>query len=88
MGAPAKCEFLKNGMNVVDVLSILPFFIELFMTEEHVLLIMMKNSNIPPYTTHILDKPCTKLNKTDVHTSNLAPYNAQFCIVRHFLTHE
>ena len=36
MGAPAKCEFLKNGMNVVDVLSILPFFIELFMTEDHV----------------------------------------------------
>ena len=81
MGAPAKCEFLKNGMNVVDVLPILPFFIELFMTEEHVVLIMMKNSNIPPYTTHILDKPCTKL---DVHTSDLVPYNAQFCIVRHF----
>ena len=34
LGAPAKCEFLKNGMNIVDVLSILPFFIELFMAEE------------------------------------------------------
>ena len=36
MGAPAKCEFLKNGMNIVDVLSILPFFIELFMNEEEI----------------------------------------------------
>ena len=36
MGAPAKCDFLKNGMNIVDVLSILPFFIELFMNEEEI----------------------------------------------------
>ena len=34
MGAPKKCEFLKNGMNIIDVLSILPFFIELFMNDE------------------------------------------------------
>ena len=34
LGAPAKCAFLRNGMNIVDILSILPFFIELFMHEE------------------------------------------------------
>jgi hypothetical protein len=27
LGAPSKCEFLKDGMNIVDVLAILPYFI-------------------------------------------------------------
>ena len=26
-GAPSKCEFLKDGMNIVDVLAILPYFV-------------------------------------------------------------
>ena len=30
-GAPRKCEFLRNGMNIIDVLAILPFFLELGM---------------------------------------------------------
>ena len=34
LGAPAKCDFLRNGMNIVDVLSILPFFVELFMEHD------------------------------------------------------
>ena len=42
MGAPAKCDFLKNGMNIVDVLSILPFFIELFMNEEEIAVTVLK----------------------------------------------
>jgi len=29
-GAPDKWEFVKNGLNVVDVISILPFYIDLF----------------------------------------------------------
>ncbi len=27
LGAPSKCEFLKDGMNIVDVLAILPYFV-------------------------------------------------------------
>ena len=29
-GAPDKWAFVKNGLNVVDVISILPFYIDLF----------------------------------------------------------
>ena len=29
-GAPAKWSFLKDGMNIVDVLAIMPFFVSLF----------------------------------------------------------
>ena len=29
-GAPDKCDFLKDGLNIVDVISILPFFVSLF----------------------------------------------------------
>ena len=29
-GAPNKWAFLKDGLNVVDVISILPFFVSLF----------------------------------------------------------
>ena len=32
-GAPKKCEFLKDAMNIVDVLAILPFFISLAVLE-------------------------------------------------------
>jgi len=32
-GAPQKCDFLKDGMNIVDVLAIMPFFVTLFMAE-------------------------------------------------------
>ena len=28
-GAPQKCEFLHNGMNIIDVLAILPYFMDL-----------------------------------------------------------
>ena len=33
-GAPQKCEFLHNGMNIIDVLAILPYFMELAMDME------------------------------------------------------
>ena len=33
-GAPKKCEFLHNGLNIIDVLSILPYFMELAMDME------------------------------------------------------
>ena len=29
-GAPKKCEFLTDTLNIIDVLSILPFFVSLF----------------------------------------------------------
>ena len=29
-GAPDKAAFLKDGMNIVDVLAIMPFFVSLF----------------------------------------------------------
>ena len=29
-GAPQKCAFLTDSLNIVDVLSILPFFVSLF----------------------------------------------------------
>ena len=32
-GAPRKCQFLKDAMNIVDVLAILPFFISLAVLE-------------------------------------------------------
>ena len=33
-GAPKKCEFLHNGMNIVDVLAILPYFVEIAMAHK------------------------------------------------------
>ena len=30
-GAPNKCDFLQNGMNVIDVLAILPYYVEMAM---------------------------------------------------------
>ena len=30
-GAPNKCEFLGNGLNIIDVLAILPYFVEISM---------------------------------------------------------
>ena len=30
-GCPDKCEFLQNGMNIIDVLAILPYYVELSM---------------------------------------------------------
>ena len=30
-GAPGKLEFLRNGMNVIDVLAVLPYYVELGM---------------------------------------------------------
>ena len=33
IGSPKKCEFLKDGMNIVDVLAILPFFISALVLE-------------------------------------------------------
>ena len=37
VGCPNKWDFLKNGMNLVDVLAILPYYVELGMSaeEEH-----------------------------------------------------
>ena len=32
-GAPKKCEFIRGGMNVIDVLSILPYFVSVFLVE-------------------------------------------------------
>ena len=34
VGCPVKWEFLKNGMNLVDVLAILPYYVELGMSEK------------------------------------------------------
>ena len=33
IGSPQKLEFLKNGMNAVDVLAIIPYYVELGMSE-------------------------------------------------------
>ena len=30
-GAPGKLEFLRNGMNIIDVLAVLPYYVELGM---------------------------------------------------------
>jgi hypothetical protein len=32
-GAPARCDFLKDGMNIIDVLAIMPFFVSLFLAK-------------------------------------------------------
>jgi hypothetical protein len=34
MGCPKKWEFLKNGMNMVDVLAIMPYYVELLMSQQ------------------------------------------------------
>ena len=35
LGAPSKCEFLRNGMNLIDALSVLPYYVELGMAARH-----------------------------------------------------
>ena len=32
-GAPRKKEFLKDGMNIIDILAILPYFVSIFLIE-------------------------------------------------------
>ena len=32
-GAPRKGEFLKDGMNIIDILAILPYFVSIFLIE-------------------------------------------------------
>jgi hypothetical protein len=32
-GAPDKISFLKDGMNIVDVLAIMPYFLSLFLLD-------------------------------------------------------
>ena len=34
VGCPKKMEFLQNKMNLVDVLAIMPYYVELAMREE------------------------------------------------------
>ena len=33
-GSPSKVEFLKDGMNAVDVLAIMPYYVTLFLLKE------------------------------------------------------
>ena len=33
-GAPEKIKFLKDAMNIIDVLSIMPFFLTLFFLDD------------------------------------------------------
>ena len=33
IGAPKKWGFIKDGMNIIDVLAILPYFISMFLIE-------------------------------------------------------
>ena len=35
LGAPSKCDFLRNGMNLIDALSVLPYYVELGMAARH-----------------------------------------------------
>ena len=44
VGCPKKWEFLKNGMNMVDVLAIMPYYVELFMSQQAN--ILQKNGQI------------------------------------------
>ena len=37
MGAPEKCAFLKDGMNIVDVLAILPYFVTALIMESNII---------------------------------------------------
>ena len=36
-GAPRKIQFLLDGMNIVDLLAILPFYVSIFFTLPHVI---------------------------------------------------
>ncbi|XP_023334059.1 potassium voltage-gated channel protein Shab [Eurytemora carolleeae] len=37
MGAPEKCAFVKDGMNIVDVLAILPYFVTALIMESNII---------------------------------------------------
>ena len=68
-GAPQKCEFLRNGLNIIDVLAILPYFVELAMDIEakHVPLI---NDNQPPIYA-VLNKTYVEQGLFDEEEDNL-----------------
>jgi hypothetical protein len=41
LGCPKKWDFLKNGMNMVDVLAIMPYYVELLMSQQALLLFLI-----------------------------------------------
>ena len=49
-GAPAKCQFLTDGLNIIDVLSILPFFVSLFFQSDFRATFLQSNENSVPAT--------------------------------------
>ena len=47
-GAPAKCQFLTDGLNIIDVLSILPFFVSLFFQSDFQDNFLTSNEDVVP----------------------------------------
>lgn len=68
-GAPAKCKFLTDGINIIDALSILPFFVSLFLQSDfRDNFLQTKTTQTSPTVTNLTATPSPDTGDTTAST--------------------